>query len=253
MGIAHKGVNVLPELGTRLIRLQEKDFAKCVDYFKLFKIEQDVFLEKKSLVKTAHGVAFAMNVFTAKLLGIPEWAVPYLEQLKSDSIQIFPSIVLGAKRTLHLYERASIEDFLRYIYFFDHKIEHILLQTYPKKFQSIDSMIDWLEKYPELSPYEKLVSEECSELASRYAELSRTVHGTTLADQQIVENLKDPIGQKIDAEKEERILRKVFQSIFFLLSAFHINHYRRLQLDERTLICQHLSKKQIEALSGLRQ
>jgi hypothetical protein len=253
MGSEHKGMNVLPELGTRLIKLQEKDFAKCVDYFKLFKIEQDVFLEKKSLIKTAHGVAFAMNVFTANLLGIPEWVVPYLNQLKSDSIQIFPSIVLGAKRTLHLYERASVEDFLRYIYFFDHKIEHILLQTYPRKFQSIDSMIDWLEKYPELSPYKKLVSEECGELASRYAELSRTVHGTTLADQQIIENLKDPIGQRIDPEKEERTLKKVFQSVFFLPSTFHINHYRRLQLDERTLFCQYLSKEQIETLSGLRQ
>jgi hypothetical protein len=251
MGIAHKGVTHLPELGARLTRLQEKDFVKCVDYFKSFEVDQNVFLERKSLVKTAHSVAFAMNVFTKKLSDIPEWVVPYLNQLKSDTIQIFPSTVLGAKRTLHLYERASIEDFLRYIYFFDHKIEHILLQTYPKKFQSIDSMIDWLETYPALNPYEKPVSENCSELASRYAELSRTVHGTTLADQQIVESLKDSNRQKIESEKEQKIMRGIFGAVFFLLSAFHIKDYRQLQLDERTLICQHLSEKQIGALSGL--
>lgn len=209
-------------------------------------------LERKSLAKTAHSLAFAMNVFTKKLSDIPEWVVPYLNQLKSDTIQIFPSAVLSAKRTLHLYERASIEDFLRYIYYFDHKIEHLLSQTYPKKFQTIDSMIDWLEEYPALNPYEKSVSENCSELASRYAELSRTVHGTILADQQIVESLKDSNRQKMEPEKEEKILKGVFGAIFFLLSLFHIKDYRRLQLDETTLICQHLSKKQIGALSGLR-
>lgn len=239
-------------MGARLTKLQEKDFAKCVGYFKSFKIDQNGLLEeRKLLIKTAHSVAFTMNVFTNKLSDIPEWVVPYLSQLKSDTIQILPSTVLSAKRTLHLYERASIEDFLRYIYFFDHKIEHILLQTYPKKFLSIDLMIDWLKEYPTLSSYRKSVSENCGKLSSRYAQLSRTVHGTTLADQQIVSSLKDSSSQGIESEKEEKILKSVFRAIFFLLSAFHIKDYRSLQLDERTLICQHFSEKEIEVLSGL--
>jgi hypothetical protein len=253
MGITYRRVNSLPELGTRLIKIQEKDLAKCVEYFKLFKIEQGVFPSNKSLIKLAHGVAFSMNMFTAKLTDIPKWVVPYLAQLTSDSIQILPSIILNQKRTLHLYERAGIEDFLRYTYYLDHKIEHALLQIYPKKFQSIDSMIDWLEEYPDLTTYKELVSEECGKLSSRHAELSRAVHGTTLADQQIVKNIRDLNAQKIDAEKEERILKSIFQSIFFLLSAFHIDHYRRLQLDERALIGQYLDGNQIEALSGLKQ
>lgn len=236
-----------------MTRLQERDFAKCVDYFKALQIDQNVFLgEKKALVKTAHSVAFAMNVFANKLSDIPKWAVPYLNLLKSDTIHAFSSAVMGEKRTLHLYERAGIEDFLRYIYFFDHKIEHTLLQTYPKKFQNVASMIDWLEEYPSLIAHQKAVSENCGILASCYAELSRTVHGTTLADQQIIESLKDHAGKNIDHQKEEKALRSLFGAIFFLLSAFHIETYRQLQLDERTLICQHLSEKQIEELSGLR-
>jgi hypothetical protein len=224
-----------------------------MDYFKTFKINADAFLEKESLLKVAHGIAFAVNAFLVRLEGIPEWVAPYLNQLRSDSIQIFPTLVFGTKRSLHLYERACIEDFLRYVYFFDHKIEHILLQTYPKRFESIDTMIDWLGDYPELGVRKKFVSDECGELASLYAELSRTVHGTTLADQQISQSLKDPIGQKINCKKEEKKLRRVFQSIFFLLSTFHIDQYRQLQLDERTLLCQYLSRDQIQALSGLRQ
>jgi len=239
-------------LGSRLTKLQEKDFAKCIEYLESFEIDKNAFVgERKSLARAAHSVAFVMNVFTGRLSDVPDWVAPYLNQLKSDTIQIFPSIILGARRTLHLYERASIEDFLRYTYFFDHKIEHILLQTYPKKFLHIDSMIDWLEKYPALNPFEKSVSENCGELASRYAELSRTVHGTTLADQQVVEGLKDSGRKILEPEKEEKILKSVFGAVFFLLAAFHIKDYRLLQLDERTLICQHFSEKKIKALSGL--
>lgn len=192
-------------------------------------------------------------MLTRKLSNVPEWSTPYLSQLRSDSNQVFFAIVEDVKRTIHLYERASIEDFLRYVYYFDHRVEHILLQTYPKKFQKIDFMIDWLEEYPSLKSFREAISENCSELTSRYAELSRTVHGTRITDHQIIESLKDLSNPEIDATKELTIIKAVFSSILFLLSAFHINDYRQLQLDEKTLVCQHLNEKQIEALSGLKR
>jgi hypothetical protein len=191
-------------------------------------------------------------MLTRNLTNVPEWSAPYLSQLRSDSNLIFVSVVEGVKRTIHLFERASIEDFLRYIYYFDHRVEHLLLQTYPKKFQTIDFMIDWLEEYPTLKSFKEAVSENCSELTSKYAELSRTVHGTRIADHQIVESLKDLSNSEIDDVKELATLRSVYGSILFLLSAFHINDYRQLQLDEKTMLCEHLNVKQIEALSGLR-
>lgn len=192
-------------------------------------------------------------MLTRKLSNIPEWSAPYLSQLRSDSNQVFFSMVEGFKRTIHLYERASIEDFLRYVYYFDHRVEHILLQTYPKKFQSIDFMVDWLEEYPTLKSFSEAIHENCSELTSRYAELSRTVHGTRITDHQIIESLKDLRNSQIDAPKELTTIKAVYGSILFLLSAFHINDYRKLQLEEKTLVCQHLNEKQIEALSGLRR
>ncbi len=191
-------------------------------------------------------------MLTRKLFHVPEWSAPYLSQLRSDSNQVFFSAVEGVKRTIHLYERASIEDFLRYVYYFDHKIEHILLQTYPKKFQSIDFLIDWLEGYPTLKSYKEVISENCGVLTSQYAELSRTVHGTRIADRQIVESLKDLSDSQIDADHELTTVKAVFGSILFLLSIFHVNDYRQLQLDEKTLVCQHLNGQQIEILSGLR-
>jgi hypothetical protein len=194
-----------------------------------------------------------MGMFTRKLSSVPEWSSPYLVQLRSDSTQVFFSIVQGIKRTLHLYERASIEDFLRYIYYFDHRVEHVLLQSSPKKFQSIAFLIDWLEEYPTLKPFNQTVSENCSELTSRYAELSRTVHGTRITDHQTFESLNDLSNSLIDGEKELSTLKAVYSSILFLLSLFHINDYRQLPLDEKSLVNQILNEKQIDALSGLRR
>ena len=242
----------MPELGGRLTNLQDQDLVKCVEYFVAFKTDPTVFQnEYKSLVKTAHSIAFTMNFFTEKISDVPEWANPYLSQLRSDSIQILPSVILKTKRTIHLYERACIEDFLRYTYFFDHKIEQKLLQTYPKKYQSIESMLDWLKEYPELKHYQKSVSANCKELSSRYSELSRTVHGTRVTDHQIVESLQDIGHQKIEPKKEEKIMKAVFRALFFLLAIFQLKNYHQLTLDQRTLFCQHLSEKQIRILSGL--
>ncbi len=112
-------------------------------------------------------------------------------------------------------------------------------------------MIGWIEEYPSLLSIQQPVSENCSKLRSRYSDLSRTVHGTTVADQQIIKNIIDSANCKLDSGKEGDIMKGVFGPAFFLLAAFHINDYRQLSLDEKTLLCQHLEEKQIKVLSGL--
>jgi hypothetical protein len=192
-----------------------------------------------------------MGVWTQKLSPIPEWAKPYLQQLRADSVQLIPSVALGNRRTLHLYERACIEDFLRYFYYFDHKIEYLLLQGRPTRFEAVDFLIDWVKNYPALDAYKDQVSDSCGKLTSGYKELSRTVHGTTVSDIQLSDNLKEmhePLQQPI---KERDLMNLIFRNIFFLLSLFHIEKYRMFNLDEKRLVCQHLSQEQKRALSGL--
>lgn len=252
MGEAYRKVNFLPALGKRLVKLQREDFEKCIEYYRGLKVHEDVFTgHSKSLVRCTHKIAFTMDLWVQKLSGIPAWALPYLHQLKSDAIQLIPSVILGDRRTLHLYERASIEDFLRYIYFFDHQVEHILLQTHPKRFQSFDFLIDWVKAYPNLAPYEELVSESCNNLTSKYSELSRTIHGTTIVDLQLSNSLKalnKPIERPV---REMNTVKSIFRSVFFLLSLFHLQEFRQFSLDERGVICQHLVDKEKQALSGI--
>lgn len=252
MGETHRKVDFLPVLGRRLIELQKKDLNKCIEHYRELEIDEDSIAgHNKDLLRRAHKIAFTIGLFVQKLSAVPPWASPYLNCLKSDTIQIISSIVLGNRRSLHLYERASIEDFLRYIYYFDHQIEHILLQNHPTKFQSIDSLIGWIKSYPSLVPYKKLAAQSCNNLTSRYGELSRTVHGTTIADIEPSDNLKASHKPLESPLTEMRILKSIFRSIIFLLSLFHLEEFRALSLDEKVLVCQHLVKKEKQVLSGV--
>lgn len=192
-----------------------------------------------------------MGLWTQKLSTSPEWALIYLYQLRSDTIRLIPSLVMGCQRSLHLFERACIEDFLRYVYFYDHKIEHILVQDYPKKYQNFTFLLDWLKGYPSLAGYEETVSTNCGNLTARYSEVSRTIHATTLGDQNLSDNLKalqKPLEHPI---RELRLMKSIFKSIFYLLSLFHLDLFNSFSLDERALICQHLKENEKQALSGL--
>lgn len=241
-------------MGRRLVILQNADFEKSVAYYKSLKLEDAVFSgDNKLLLKYSHAVAFSMVMWAQKLSDAPEWALPYLLQLKTDAIHLIPSTILGNKRTLHLYERAGIEDFLRYVYFFDHRIEHLLLQNQARRFKNFDFLIEWLKNYPLLGSYEENISESCGELSSRYSELSRTVHGTTLADAELTDSLKNLQKPIEHPSVETNMMKSIFRNIFFLLSLFHLEKYNRLSLDEKMIICQHLSAKEKQILSKLDQ
>lgn len=239
-------------LGSKLLAIQKEDFVKCVSFFETFETNKDSIAgEQVQLVKTAHKIAFTMSLLTQKVSYVPDWDKPYLFQLKADTVELLPSIVFGNKRTLHLYERACIEDFLRYFYFFDHQIEQLLLRTNPTKYQTIDFLLNWVKDYPLLQKYQEAVTKSCNNLSSAYSELSRTVHGN-LGDAEI--NLRDNLSEifkPIDnPTKECELLALTFQNIFFLFALFHLHDYGKLTVDEIRLVCQHLSQQQKIDLSS---
>ena len=221
-----------------------------MEYYKELDINEVTFTKTKALIKRAHQIAFAMGLWVQKLSTAPEWALPYLKQLRSDTIQLIPSIILGNRRGLHLYERACIEDFLRYFYFFDHKIECILLQNNPTKYQNLDFLIKWIRNYPTFSDYKESVFTHCSNLTFRYKELSRTIHGSPIDEFELSDSLTTLHKPIENSRKEGARMKSIFESIFFLLSLFHLSEYNSFLLDELVNICQNLGKRDKRILSG---
>jgi hypothetical protein len=232
--------------------MQTEDLTKCIEYFKDFQIDTSTFNGNYlALIRKAHQIAFTMRIWIHKSDDDPEWVTPYLKQLKADSVQLLPSVALGNRRALHLYERACIEDFLRYFYYFDHRIEHMLLQTQPTKYQTMDFLLNWIKDYPLFASCKESVSESCASLTAGYKELSRTVHGTTLSDVTLFDNLKDLFQPFRHPIRERKLMNLVFGNVFFLLYLFRIPVFQKLSLDEKNLACQHLSDQQKRILSGI--
>ncbi len=233
-------------LGGKLLAIQKQDFDKCINFFKTFSTNKDSITgAQEPLIKTAHKIAFTMSLWTQKVSEVPQWDKPYLLQLKADTVELLPSIVFGNKRTLHLYERACIEDFLRYFYYHDHQIEQLLLRANPTKYQSIDFLLNWVKEYPLLQKHTEAVTKGCNNLSSAYSELSRTVHGNSGG---IEINLRDSLSEIFkpieNPEKECELLAFIFQNIFFVFALFHLNDYARLTIDEMRVVGQHFSRQQ---------
>jgi len=190
-------------------------------------------------------------MWAQKLSSVPIWARPYFFQFRSNTIQLIPAIVFGNRRSLHLYQRCSIEDVLRYFYFFDHKIEHILMQRNPTCYPTFSELVDWIKKYPTLVKYKEKISENCGNLVTCYKELSRTVHGTTLGDLQLCKDLISLNVPITDIEKERKMIRTVYRSLFLLLTLFHIEEVPKFSLDEKKILFQLLTPSQKRLIAGL--
>jgi hypothetical protein len=239
-------------LGGRLLTLQKDDFDKCVSFFKTFSTDENSLIgDHELLIKTAHKIAFTMSLWTQKVSGVPEWDKQHLLQLKADATGLLPSIAFGNKRTLHLYERACIEDFLRYFYYYDHQIEQLLLRSNPTKYETIDFLLNWVKEYPLLQKYKDALTRACNNLSSAYSQLSRTVHGNSGT---IEINLRDSLVEIFkpieNPEKERELLSFTFQNILFIFALFHLNDYGKLTIDEMRLVCQHFSREQKGVLSS---
>jgi hypothetical protein len=76
------------------------------------------------------------------------------------------------------------------------------------------------------------------------------VHGNPAATLPLGGNLALLFQPLQDPTKENEIMTLIFGNIIFLLSLFHCVEYQKFGLEEKKLICQHLSARQIQVLSN---
>ena len=240
-------------LSQALLREQEVDFKKCIDYYNQLKLDNSNFSpETTALFRRAHGFAFTLGLWITKLEGNQNPAKIYLNQMLSDAIQVMPTVALGDKRGLRLYARAQIEDALKYVFYCDHPVEFELLQLEPKSHTTMDELFEWAKRHPIFKLERDSVELALGVLASAYAELSLTVHATTVKELELstaVSSLHRPFK---DAVSELAKLQGIFESVTFLLALFHREIMKNLDLNERALVSQFLSTPQKKILSGLK-
>jgi len=241
----------MPRLGELINAERKKDLQKVKAYFRDFKIADSLFEGRNlTLLNETHKLAFGIGILSSKFENVPEFAKPYISQLKSDAIQLISSVMMGNERGFKLFERSIVENLLRYIYHFHHEIEHHLLQIEPSRHKNFKELFEYLKNHPFFKDNSE-VKRSVEILQSKYSELSRAVHTSTLFEMNMVNDiisLNRPIS---DLEKKITDLRTLSQHVVFILSSFHQQEYTTLSLDERRVVALLLTKQQKRKLSRL--
>jgi hypothetical protein len=244
----------LSSLAEQFLNAQAKDLSQVEAYYEKWLPAKELLEQHRSLLKTCHQLAYVVALWKNSLDNLPPWVEGYLLALGSDSIQSIDSVALGGLKSFHLFLRSCIEDFLRYAFYYHHEIEHEILQSEPKGYKTIKDLLDWTKNHPRFKAVPPdLVLAALEVLSSEHAELSRTVHTTTVDKLQLVEGISiihSPF-QKIMNEVSHA--KRVSSSLVFLFSAFHLKTYRQMSLGRRTCINECLNRDQVRALGGLTQ
>lgn len=242
----------LVSLSKLLLKEQEEDFRKCIGHYKELKPRVESFSSDNiALLRRAHAFAFTLGMWVSKMGDCPPKAHAYLLEIRSDAILLIPAIVFGNRRSMRLYERAHIEDILRYLYYRDHPIEHELLQLEPKGYANMETLFNWVKNHPASRRVTNQLDAALAALSSAYSELSMTVHAAVNTELELSDSLSNLHAPIAEASKELVRLQTVFESITFLLSAFHFEVYSRFDLNEMALVAQFLTAEQKKTLNAL--
>ncbi len=236
-----------------LLEMQSNDLTHIKKYYGTWSAPNELLAKHEKLLGMCHRFAFTVAFWNFYLPNTPISALPYFRELKSDAIQLLDSVILGNVKSFHLFLRSCIENFLRYVFYFHHPIEHEILQNEPKKYPSFEDLVKWTKSHPHVKTVQSsLVEASCDLLSSEYADLSQTIHATTLIRLQLVEALTSIHLPFSDVEKETARVELISRSIVFLLSCFHLDDYKALDAAQRTLANHLISEEQVRALNQLK-
>lgn len=105
----------------------------------------------------------------------PEHTYVFLMEFASDALHLLHALLVGDRRSGHLYLRSCIENVWRHIYFKDHPVEYRWANSDSGLYQSMDDLRSYCKKSDELDPR---LQKSLDRIASGYRKLSGFVHSS---------------------------------------------------------------------------
>jgi len=127
-------------------------------------------------LKKMHKVVYSFALWDFSFRKVKkEHKKSFIREIRSESIQIIPLLLLGYVKPVKFLERGIIENSLKQIYFYDHPIEYEFLRNKKKYFLKIKDLVEYAEEHPKLKgKIEKF--DIPTKLYDRYHKLSQHVH-----------------------------------------------------------------------------
>ncbi len=188
-----------------------------------------------SLAKAIHTDTHALILWRFRIKGLPVHGKVFLDEIASDALQILPQVVLGFSKTAKLLVRGIVENALRHVYFTDHPVEFERMNRDMKWYLSFDDLIGYARLHPSIGKAEAGF-DALAKLSSLYSELSAGVHGRAVRDLEMRRALTKIAFSEEVAKRDAEAIRRCTQAVNFLLSIFHWDRVKQMQLADRSLI-----------------
>jgi len=230
-------------------KLINEDYTSLLGLLKKNKIIKRLSTDNKSKLKKIHSVWYSFAIWEEEIKKNfkPKHRTLFISDLKSDLTQSIPLMFIGYNKSTSILLRSSIENILRHIYFFDHRIEFTFYEEsgfYIKQ----DDMYNYLKKHPIFRNVCEKVN-LINLLSSKYSELSEIIHGKSAIKNNIIDCLKNVKFEQNLFEKYY-VLFLMFGNLFnFILCRFHEETLNKMDSKKQKFIFSLMDDKTYKVLS----
>jgi len=198
---------------------------------------------KKNLnkIKEIHRIIYSFFIWDYHLSDIDECGRFFIHELRSDSVQTMPLVLMGYNKAVALLLRGIVENALKHIYYLDHPIEFQWL-TMGTHFLSLDDLTNYVKKYPRLSVIINHTN-VLQEIKQIYSETSKYVHAQSIKYMQLVLSLKDIHYDEKFFNWYVIQLRKIGRIINLLMATIHFNKFKLFELTFKKIILKSIKKE----------
>jgi len=226
------------------------DFKEIKKYFEETHNISIPFKSKNiNTIKKTHETVYSYLIFKSKLKANNKANI-FLSEMQSDYLQLMSLLLKGYDKLAMILLRDILENTLKFIYYFDHPIEFILLEDKNKNYISFEDLIRYVCEHPELKHHsEKL--QLLSRIKTKYSELSKYIHSKDCNYMQLIKYLKQIKFNKIICDKFLVEFKQIHSTIMTLLILFLYEKYSLLSIPDRRFILNSISKADKRYLASL--
>lgn len=226
------------------------DFEEIKKYFeKTHNISIPFENKNVSAVKKTHGTVYGYLILKSKLR-VNNKANIFLSEMQSDYLQLMPLVLNGYEKLPMILLRDILENTLKFIYYYDHPVEFILLEDKNKNYIFVEDLVRYVCEHPKIKHH----SEELQLLSrskTKYSELSKYIHSKDGNYMQLIKYLKQIKFSKIFCAKFLIEFKQIHSIITTLLILFLNEKYSLLSIPDRRFILNSVSKADKKYLTSL--
>lgn len=203
--------------------------------------------KQRELLRASHKFAFCISLMARAATSLEEHRRIFLQELSSDAIHLVHVLMAGDGRAGSFYLRSIIENFWRHHYFKDHPVEYEWLTTRKKYYMTLKDLREYCGW---LKIFSGRLDESLKALETRYAELSKQVHSSSVRTLVLRDSLEQIVLSAEQAGSLAGPVRDLFRDVISLLIFANSELFDGLHVNSQTFIRSCLDVKRIQRLDA---